>query len=99
MFIKALYVSDLHSYIDKTISQLEQIHTQVKNIQKSIEGIIALEDAFKGKTAKFYSNLLSRGTHAISVVPRRFYCELLRYFTGNEKVGSGHGTKQRWGYS
>ncbi|GIP61990.1 ribonuclease YxiD [Virgibacillus pantothenticus] len=51
MFIKALYVSDLHSYIDKTISQLEQIHTQVKNIQKSIEGIIALEDAFKGKTA------------------------------------------------
>ncbi|API94189.1 hypothetical protein BKP57_07050 [Virgibacillus sp. 6R] len=49
--MKALYVSDLHSYIDKTISQLEQIHTQVKNIQKSIEGIIALEDAFKGKTA------------------------------------------------
>ncbi|WP_077303262.1 T7SS effector LXG polymorphic toxin [Virgibacillus pantothenticus] len=53
MFIKALYVSDLHSYIDKTISQLEQIHTQVKKIQKSIEGIIALEDAFKGKTANF----------------------------------------------
>nr|WP_283159429.1 LXG domain-containing protein [Virgibacillus pantothenticus] len=49
--MKALYVSDLHSYIDKTISQLEQIHTQVKNIQKSIEGMIALEDAFKGKTA------------------------------------------------
>ncbi|WP_286164878.1 T7SS effector LXG polymorphic toxin, partial [Clostridium sp. 1xD42-85] len=41
----------LHIYIDKTISQLEQIHTQVKNIQKSIEAIIALEDAFKGKTA------------------------------------------------
>nr|WP_213397658.1 LXG domain-containing protein [Virgibacillus pantothenticus] len=44
-------MSDLHSYIDKTISQLEQIHTQVKNIQKSIEGNIALEDVFKGKTA------------------------------------------------
>ncbi|GIP64474.1 hypothetical protein J32TS6_30290 [Virgibacillus pantothenticus] len=51
MFIKALYVSDLHSYMDKTISQLEQIHTQVKNIQKSVEAIIVLEDAFKGKTA------------------------------------------------
>ncbi|WP_121641046.1 T7SS effector LXG polymorphic toxin [Virgibacillus sp. Bac330] len=51
MFIKALYVSDLHSYIDKTISRLEQIHTQVKNIQKSIEAMIALEDEFKGKLA------------------------------------------------
>ncbi len=99
MFIKALYVSDLHSYMDKTISQLEQVHTQVNNIQKRIEGIIALEDAFKGKTAPFYSNLLSRGAHAVSVVPRRFYYELLQYFTGNEKVGSRHGTKQRWGYS
>ncbi|WP_121641247.1 T7SS effector LXG polymorphic toxin [Virgibacillus sp. Bac330] len=51
MFIKALYVSDLHSYIDKTISRLEQVHTQVKNIQKSIEAMIALEDEFKGKLA------------------------------------------------
>ncbi|WP_121639459.1 ribonuclease YeeF family protein [Virgibacillus sp. Bac330] len=51
MFIKALYVSDLHSYIDKTISRLEQVHIQVKNIQKSIEAMIALEDEFKGKLA------------------------------------------------
>ena len=51
MSIKALYVGECHSLIDKTLAQLEQIHTQIKNIQKSIEGIIALEEAFKGKTA------------------------------------------------
>ena len=50
MSIKALYVGECHSFIDKTLAQLEQIHTQIKNIQKSIEGIIALEEAFKGKT-------------------------------------------------
>ncbi|MBU8568108.1 LXG domain-containing protein [Virgibacillus pantothenticus] len=60
MFIKALYVSDLHSYIDKTISQLEKIHTQVKKIQKSIESIIALEDAFKGKTAILFEPFTKR---------------------------------------
>ncbi|MBU5266317.1 T7SS effector LXG polymorphic toxin [Virgibacillus proomii] len=51
MSIKALYVGECHSFIDKTLAQLEQIHIQIKNIQKSIEGIIALEEAFKGKTA------------------------------------------------
>ncbi|WP_179104444.1 T7SS effector LXG polymorphic toxin [Virgibacillus proomii] len=51
MSIKALYVRECYRLIDKTLAQLEQIHTQIKNIQKSIEGIIALEDAFKGKTA------------------------------------------------
>ncbi|MGX4669927.1 ribonuclease YeeF family protein [Cerasibacillus sp. JNUCC 74] len=52
MSIKALYVGECHSFIDKTLAQLEQIHTQIKNIQKSIEGFIALEEAFKGKTAQ-----------------------------------------------
>lgn len=46
MSIKVLYVGECHHLIDKTLAQLEQIHTQIKNIQKSIEGIIALEKAF-----------------------------------------------------
>jgi toxin YxiD len=34
-------VGECHRLIDKTLAQLEQIHSQIKNIQKSIEGIIA----------------------------------------------------------
>ena len=81
MSVKALYVGECHSLIDKTLAQAKQIHTQIKNIQKSIEGIIALEEAFKGKTAKFYSNILQRGTQAISVVSRGVHRQLLGYVT------------------
>ncbi|MBU5267100.1 T7SS effector LXG polymorphic toxin [Virgibacillus proomii] len=86
MFIKALYVGECHRLIDKTLAQLEQIHTQIKNIQKSIEGIIALEGAFKGKTAKLHLSFLSRGTHAISVVSGGFYYQLHGYFTGSKTI-------------
>jgi toxin YxiD len=54
MAIKALYVGECHSFIDKTLAQLEQLHNQIKNVQKSIESIIALEEAFKGKTASLF---------------------------------------------
>ncbi|MGX4670229.1 T7SS effector LXG polymorphic toxin [Cerasibacillus sp. JNUCC 74] len=83
--MKALYVGECHSFIDKTLAQLEQIHTQIKNIQKSIEGITALEEAFKEKT-EFYSNFLSRGVHAISGVSGGFYYQLLGYVTGNKTI-------------